>query len=78
MFVIRNDKIVEPQLETRAAAVNAIARILANVDRQRLGYQGIVQLDDLEPADVGYYREQAVIAIQALEAGNNGRGRYAM
>ena len=49
------------------AAVNAIARILANIDRKRLGYQSIAQLDDLESVDASYYREQAMIAIQALD-----------
>lgn len=50
------------------AAVNAIARILANVDRKRLGYESIVHLDDLKPVDASYYYEQAAIAIQSLAA----------
>lgn len=46
--------------------VNAIARILANVQRKRLGFTSVFDLESLAPEEIQHYREQAVIAIRSL------------
>lgn len=48
--------------------VEVIGRMFANIERKRLGLASVLRLDTLEPEETQHYREQAVIAIRALNS----------
>ena len=47
--------------------VEVIGRMLANIERKRLGFASILRLENLEPEETEYYRERAVMAIRLLD-----------
>ena len=61
---IRNQELARLRVSPE---VEGIGRMLANIERKRLGFRSILRLDSLEPEETEHFRERAMMAIRMLD-----------
>ena len=71
---IRNQELARLRVSPE---VEVIGRMLANIERKRLGFASVLRLENLEPEETQHFREAAVLAIRMLDREQQDEAIYA-